>query len=111
MALPAIKALRLLPVDEPLAMRQLAARLRCDNSYVTSVVDTLEAHGLARRQPHPTDRRIKVIVLTDAGRALAGRAQEIVARPPAGFADLSDDEIETLCRVLRKLEAAGSPIF
>lgn len=103
LSLPAVKALRLLPLDEPLAMRQLAARLRCDNSYVTSVVDTLEAHGVASRQPHPTDRRIKIIVLTEAGRSLARRAQEILARPPAGFAALSDAEIATLCHLLHKV--------
>jgi DNA-binding MarR family transcriptional regulator len=102
--LATIKALRLLPEDEPLSMRKLAARLQCDNSYVTSVVDALEERGLARREGHPTDRRVKVIVLTEAGRTLARRAHDIASRPPASFAALSDNDMGTLCRLLRKLD-------
>ncbi|MFJ2956395.1 MarR family transcriptional regulator [Streptomyces sp. NPDC087270] len=50
-------------------------RLGCDNSYVTLLVGALEQRGLAVRQQHPTDRRIKVIVLTGKGRELTKRAQ------------------------------------
>src|SRR5690349_2059076 len=45
--------------DEPAPMRVLAERWRCDASYITSIVDDLEELGLANRQPHVSDRRIK----------------------------------------------------
>ena len=83
--------------------RQLAARLGCDNSYVTSLVNALEQRGLATRRQHPTDRRIKVIELTDEGRRLTQRTQLADTTPPASFANLSTAEIKTLRDLLRKI--------
>jgi len=48
-------------------MRTLADRWRCDASWVTSLVDSLEERNLVERHVVPTDRRVKTIVLTDAG--------------------------------------------
>jgi DNA-binding MarR family transcriptional regulator len=101
---PAItKALLHLSVDQPTPMRELAGALRCDNSYVTTVVDGLEERGVARRRPHPTDRRIKVIELTEQGAALATRGRAVLDQPPATFASLSEDESVVLLALLRKL--------
>jgi DNA-binding MarR family transcriptional regulator len=101
-----MKALRFLPLTESLPMRRLAGRMGCDNSYVTSLVDTLEQRGLAGRESHPTDRRVKVIVLTEEGRRLAERVQRAYAAPPAAFATLTEAEVGTLCELLRKLDTA-----
>jgi DNA-binding MarR family transcriptional regulator len=100
-----LRALRFLPLTGSLPMRQLAARMGCDNSYVTPLVDTLEKRGLAAREPHPTDRRIKVIVLTERGRQVAGQAQRVYDTPPSAFSALSDTEAASLCDLLRKLRA------
>ncbi|WP_433893717.1 MarR family transcriptional regulator [Streptomyces sp. CA-111067] len=60
-----MRALRCLPLDEPLSMRQLAARMGCDNSYVTPLVDSLERRGLANRRAraarvrHPAPRVLR----------------------------------------------------
>jgi DNA-binding MarR family transcriptional regulator len=105
----AAKALHFLSATEPMAMRSLAANLRCDNSYVTTIVDSLEEAGIARREVHATDRRIKVIVLTDAGRKLARRAQEIIGTPPTAFALLTPDETDMLRDLMRKLGAGAQP--
>jgi len=102
-----MKALRFLPLTGSLPMRGLSARMGCDHSYVTSLVDTLEERGLAHRESHPTDRRVKVIVLTEEGRRLAGRVQRAYTTPPATFTVLSDAEVATLCDLLRKLDPAG----
>ena len=99
-----VKALRSLPLVGSLPMRQLAARLGCDNSYVTSLIDALEEKGLASRQSHPTDRRVKVIVLTDDGRRLAERVQQVSATPPPAFDRLDAGELEALCALLRRLD-------
>ena len=103
-----VRALLVLPLDEALSMRQLARRLGCDNSYVTPLVDALEKRGLAVRQPHPTDRRIKVIVLTDRGLDLARRVQLADTTPPAAFSALTGSEAATLCELLRKVDEARS---
>lgn len=55
-------------LDEPISMRGLAERLGIDASYVTAIADQLEERGLIERRPHPTDRRIKSLALTDEGR-------------------------------------------
>jgi DNA-binding MarR family transcriptional regulator len=101
-----LRALLVLPLNEAISMRQLARHLGCDNSYVTPLVDALENRGLAVRQPHPTDRRVKVIVLTGKGQELARRAQLADTTPPAAFSSLSQAEIGTLRDLLRKLDPA-----
>ncbi len=51
---------------------ELAELLLLNTSSVTALVDRLEAHRIARRTPHPTDRRRFVVELTDEGRAVIG---------------------------------------
>ncbi|MFE7119036.1 MarR family winged helix-turn-helix transcriptional regulator [Streptomyces sp. NPDC057654] len=58
---------------DEMTARRLADRLQCDASTATSMIDRLEKRGLVRRVPHPTDRRAKVIQLTDEGCALRDR--------------------------------------
>src|SRR6059036_1240905 len=55
-------------LSDPITARELATRMSCEPSNATFVLDRLEERGLAKRQPHPTDRRAKRIVLTAAGR-------------------------------------------
>ena len=86
-------------------MRELAGALRCDTSYVTSVVDGLEEQGLARRTPHPTDRRVKVVSLTGRGAEVGAQVRAALDEPPPAFASLSDDEAASLVALLRKLAA------
>jgi DNA-binding MarR family transcriptional regulator len=97
------RALAHLSADRPIPMRELASALRCDNSYVTAVVDALEERGLVERQTHPTDRRIKVVMLTDEGTVLAKRVQAEFAEPPPVFGALSDAEARQLRDLMRKL--------
>src|SRR5918997_778495 len=42
---------------EPLPMRRLAQRLKCEPSNVTGIVDRLESRGLVERRTAPADRR------------------------------------------------------
>ena len=104
----AAKALKFLSGAEPVPMRRLAADLHCDNSYITTIVDSLEEAGVARREAHPTDRRIKVIVLTDAGRRLAELALEAIGTPPPAFDALSASETSALRDLMRKLAQSAA---
>jgi DNA-binding MarR family transcriptional regulator len=106
---PFIKALHTL--DCPMAMKELGKRMHCDPSFVTLVTDMLEKRGLARREPHLVDRRVKNVVLTDDGLALKRQIEtEITARMPWNKA-LSDDERTQLLALLRKMldVDAGDP--
>lgn len=101
---PFIKALH--TMDCPMAMKDLGKRMRCDPSFVTLVADMLEKRGLARREPHPADRRVKNIVLTDDGLSLKRRLEtEIAARMPWSRA-LDDDERAQLLALIRKMLSA-----
>lgn len=102
------KALTHMSPEHPTSMRELAAALRCDNSYVTAVVDGLERRGIARRRPHSTDRRIKIVELTEEGAAVADRVRAALDTPPPAFAALDGDETATLLGLLRKLTAAAT---
>src|ERR1700750_2307854 len=63
-------AIALLKLDAPMTMKELGQRMGCDPSFVTTIADALEKHGLARREPSLRDRRGKNIVLTPGGEAV-----------------------------------------
>jgi MarR family transcriptional regulator, organic hydroperoxide resistance regulator len=97
---PFIKALH--SMDCPMAMKELGKRMHCDPSFVTLLADMLEKRGLARREPHPADRRVKNIVLTDDGLSLKHRLEtEIAGRMP--WRNLSDDERSQFLALIRKM--------
>jgi DNA-binding MarR family transcriptional regulator len=99
------KALRRLAAG-PLTMGELTADLVIDAPYTSVVVGDLVDRRLAVRTTHPADRRRKVVALTPDGVVLAGRAQEILERPPTGIAVLTDVELETLARLFDRVAAA-----
>ncbi|MEU6424023.1 bifunctional helix-turn-helix transcriptional regulator/GNAT family N-acetyltransferase [Streptomyces spiralis] len=51
------------------AVRRLRERLGLDSGYVSRLLRSLEADGLVTVEPHPRDRRVRTVRLTDAGRA------------------------------------------
>src|SRR5699024_8720953 len=59
-----------------LPMNKASARLQVHPTSITNVVDRLEAAGLVRRLPHPSDRRTTLVEITDDGRGLARVATE-----------------------------------
>jgi DNA-binding MarR family transcriptional regulator len=85
---------------QPMTMGQVATALDVDPPNATGVVDDLEAHGLVRRRPHPTDRRTKVVEVTPEGEKAARRADEILAAPPPAIAALGHEDLDELRRIL-----------
>ena len=98
-----LKLLLALEPDDPPSMRELAESMRCDASWVTSLVDTLEEPGLATRVVSPADRRVKRVQVTPAGVAAKARAMDVLATPPKAIEKLSAAEVKTLATILRKL--------
>src|ERR1700684_3106371 len=94
-----IRALRRI-ARRPMPMSELASMLSVDPPNLTAVVDDLEAAGLVERQAHPTDRRVKLVVASPEGTALAHTADEILARPPASLCALPAEDLESLVRIL-----------
>jgi DNA-binding MarR family transcriptional regulator len=104
----AMKALIRLSSSDGMSMGEVARRMGCDPSYVTALVDDLAARELATREPNPVDRRVKTVVLTDAGRALVRDIEAVLSVPPASFAVLSEAELRQLHAILRKVLDAES---
>jgi DNA-binding MarR family transcriptional regulator len=100
---PQLKALLSMEPGEPQSMRALAATWQCDASWVTGLVDGLEERGYAKRQPHATDRRVKVVEITELGEKAKAQALARLHEPPPAFAQLSTADLRTLRDVLRKL--------
>jgi DNA-binding MarR family transcriptional regulator len=90
---------------KPMSMGELAEVLGIDRPNATVVVDDLEAQGLVRRTPHATDRRTKLVEATRKGKALARRADEILATPPATLRELDAEDLAALQQILAKVTA------
>ena len=96
-------ALSELQADQPLSMRDLAARLKCDPSNITGLIDRLEARGLVERRPHPADRRVKYLVLTPEGRVLRERLSARLCTAPHCVVSLGEAEQRKLHEVLARI--------
>jgi DNA-binding MarR family transcriptional regulator len=102
-----IKTLMRLGRADGISMGEMARGIGCDPSYITALVDDLDERGLARREPSPDDRRVKIIVLTETGRKLAAEIDATLSIPPAAFSLLSDAELRQLRDLLDKVLDGG----
>lgn len=85
-------------------LKDLAERLRIAPRSATEVVDQLEAKGLVRREPDPTDRRATLIVATAAGQQLFADVQaERRDKSNEYFARLGAQDRAELARILGQL--------
>ena len=89
-------------LDEPLAMGAIADRLFVDASYVTGLVDRLEDLGFVERRPDPSDRRIKQVAMTAAGRRARDVIRASFVDTAAPFEHLDAGEQAQLLRLLEK---------
>jgi DNA-binding MarR family transcriptional regulator len=88
---------------EPLPMRKLAQKLKCEPSNVTGIVDRLEVRGLVERRPDPADRRVKLAAATDEGRRVARSLRESLRFAREPLAGLTDEERLALRGLLRRM--------
>ncbi len=96
-------AMALAKLDAPMTMKELGLKLGCDPSFVTTIADALERHGLARREPSQLDRRSKNIVLTPEGVAVRERiVSELAAKAP-WCTRLATSERRCLLTLMRKM--------
>ena len=87
---------------QPMSMGELATALEIERPNATVLVDDLEAQGLVRRRPHPTDRRTKLVEATRKGKNLARRATQILNTPPPDLKALEPKELEMLRDILSR---------
>jgi MarR family 2-MHQ and catechol resistance regulon transcriptional repressor len=88
----------------PQPVNDLGRRIGLTSGAITTAVDRLEDAALVTREAHPTDRRARVVRLTEKGKRQATRA---FASHKAAMDDaatgLSAADRATLIRLLKKL--------
>ena len=62
-----------------LTQSQVAEQCALDKTTMVVTMDELERAGLAERRPSSTDRRARIIAVTEAGRRIVEEADAIVA--------------------------------
>jgi MarR family 2-MHQ and catechol resistance regulon transcriptional repressor len=78
--------------------------VRLTSGSITAAVDRLESHGLVQRCNHATDRRARVVHLTDDGRKLIEPAYtEHAAAMDRAAGGLTPDERRHAVELLKKL--------
>lgn len=91
----------------PRKMGEVANILSCDSSNVTGITDRLEQRGLVRRTSGESDRRVKMLVLTDDGARMREEITKRMAEPPPEIASLDEPDQAALRDILRRATDAG----
>ncbi|GAA2223717.1 MarR family transcriptional regulator [Micromonospora olivasterospora] len=86
-----------------LPMAKIGNRLQVHATSVTNAVDRLEAAGLVKRTPHPTDRRTTLVELLPKGRELAAKATEELNAQVFTQPGLPADSVTTLVTILAEM--------
>jgi DNA-binding MarR family transcriptional regulator len=105
---PALKLLLGMEPGVGTPMRVFADKLRCDASWVTSLVDDLEERGYVERRILPSDRRVRAIVITKAGLSAQAKAKRVLHKAPTSMNALTVAEQRKLRDLLEKIQAAAN---
>lgn len=104
-----VKVLLTLKPGEPVSQRTVAAQLSYDPSNLTGLIDKLEALGAVGRRPDDRDRRVKMLLLTDAGAKFQQAFWNALNSDPGPLAHLTQEQTRALRDQLA--QALASPDF
>jgi DNA-binding MarR family transcriptional regulator len=106
------KVLMRLREQGPTRQSVLAANFGLSPHSITDIVDALERLGLAERRPDATDRRAKLVAITNAGEACLGVASAARERLLKQiFGALGQEDRATFLRLLDVLDDATRPLI
>lgn len=90
---------------EPLSQSELADSLGVEGATMVAMVDRLVKAGLVKREPSTADRRIKRVVVTEAGYRLFGtvKTEAALVRKEL-LSQLDPEKLETATDVLEALQ-------
>jgi DNA-binding MarR family transcriptional regulator len=90
--------------------QELGSAMGIDPSTMVSLIDQLESAGLARRRPHPEDRRARQVSITPKGRRLLQRARDVaVEAEDEVLGGLTTAERSELLMLLRRALDSAPP--
>ena len=88
---------------QSMTVKQLAHAATMDAPATTVAVNDLEDRGLVVRETDPTNRRCKVVSLTDAGRQTVDKIDTTPDPAPSVLADLDPARLNELKAILDQL--------
>jgi DNA-binding MarR family transcriptional regulator len=94
--------------ESSVTLSWISRTLRIPPATVTNIIDRLEADGLIRREPHPTDARTTLAVITRRGRELAESATRDLNADVYERIGLSETKRNQLVALLAELRANGN---
>ena len=108
---PALFALlNVLGAREGAIQQQLSTDMGIDPSAMVTLIDKLEAAGLAERRRRPGDRRAWEVVITSKGRRQLDRARRLVKKiEDEVLGGLTADDHHQLLTLLRRALASAPP--
>ena len=107
---PLFAVLNYLRASEGAIQQQIGSAMGIDPSTMVSLVDQLERAGLAKRRPHPQDRRAREVLITPKGRRTLNRARKLADEVEGDVLQgLSPAERRQLVTLLRKAFATAPP--
>ncbi|MET9627749.1 MarR family transcriptional regulator [Lentzea sp. NPDC006480] len=91
-------------LDAESTQSEIAENVSIDKTTMVVTLDALELAGYAERKPSPTDRRARVVVVTDLGREICEKADQVVADVyESVLGSLPADERDGLVKGLTRL--------
>ena len=98
--------------DQQMKKTDLIRGIILEKSSGNEVLKRMLKQRLLHEHPHPTDKRSKLIQLTDAGRAAFESVQGGISKlANTVVADLTEEEKNSLLHILTKLNRYHKPIF
>jgi DNA-binding MarR family transcriptional regulator len=92
--------------ESSLSPNEIADRLIISRATVTGLLDSLERQDYVRRRPHPTDRRMILAELTEAGRQAAHAFRPIVHQHEKDWLGVLDEtEQQQFLGALHRVQA------
>jgi DNA-binding MarR family transcriptional regulator len=85
---------------QSMTVKQLAHAATMDAPATTVAVNDLETRGLVVRETDPTNRRCKVVSLTDAGREMMHTIDAVDDPAPNALAALDDTQLKELKAII-----------
>ena len=82
----------------------LAEAIGADKTRIIGTLDELQQRGYIERRPDPDDRRVRLLEITPAGRAVKNAVQSDIQRGEERWlAELTGEERNVFLRVLERL--------
>ena len=87
-----------------ISQQEIAKNVFKDNASVTRIIEILVKSGYLERNNHPDDRRKSNLVVTEEGKSIISKVQDLVLENRKNALDtISTDELETMNMALKKM--------